>query len=196
MVFENFTIPDEEKPTLECFYKEIVEDGEYDRFDIKVEPGDIVVDCGANIGLFSRYATDIMGASKVYSFELSEFWYEYLVQNTACEPKITTQLANISPEEWSLSHIMDTFNIKYIDFLKMDIEGAEFGYITSTPDHVLAKVKKIAMEIHMGSSNNGKWLLLMLEKLSKNKFDIKLEWIHKDYNIAMVYAKRPFLHIT
>jgi len=195
MVFENFVIPETNKDLLEGFYKEIVEEFEYDRFGIKVEPEDIVVDCGANIGIFSRYAADIMGASKVYSFELLPSWFKYLDINTFNHPKITTCLGNVSPEDWSLQKIIETYKLYYIDFLKLDIEGGEFGYIVETPDHILHRIRKMAIEIHMSTSPDGHWLLLMLEKLSKCGFDVKVEWIHKEWDVAMVYAKRNFLII-
>jgi FkbM family methyltransferase len=41
----------------------------YDYFGYRVNPGDIVVDIGANIGTFSLYAAKVCGASRVLSFE-------------------------------------------------------------------------------------------------------------------------------
>ena len=46
------------------FYKEIYKENEYNRFGVRIEKNDVVIDCGANIGIFSQYALD-MGASKV-----------------------------------------------------------------------------------------------------------------------------------
>ena len=39
-------------------------------------------------------------------------------------------------------------NIKHIDFLKMDCEGAEFGIIMNTPKDYIRKINKISMEFH------------------------------------------------
>ena len=41
----------------------------YDYFGYRVNPGDVVVDIGANIGTFSVYAAKVCGASRVLSFE-------------------------------------------------------------------------------------------------------------------------------
>src|SRR5947207_3379710 len=85
MKLEDFKLWDEESKN---FYTQIWQEGEYDRFGIAVEPGDIVVDCGANIGLFSQYAVS-KGAAKVYSFEADANIFECLKVNTSRTDKIT-----------------------------------------------------------------------------------------------------------
>jgi hypothetical protein len=190
MLFKDYLIPNDKEELLQCFYNEIVEDREYDRFGVKVEPGDVVVDCGANIGIFSHYALDKQQASRVYSFESDPYWFKYLHFNTFDNPNIHAHLGSVSPNEWNIQKIIETYNLPQIDFLKIDIEGGEFGLIVDTPNEVLSKVNKMAIEIHMGSSNNGEWLLKMLDKLSENGFDIKLEWVHRDYDVAMLYVKK------
>lgn len=42
--------------------------GVYDRYDLGVQPGDVVLDCGANVGLFTRNAL-MKGASKIIAIE-------------------------------------------------------------------------------------------------------------------------------
>ena len=49
-------------------YYEIYNREDYFRGDCRIQPGDVVVDCGGNIGIFSSLAID-MGASRVLSFE-------------------------------------------------------------------------------------------------------------------------------
>lgn len=49
-------------------YHEIYTRQDYIQADCKINTGDIVVDCGGNIGLFTAFALD-MGASRVLSFE-------------------------------------------------------------------------------------------------------------------------------
>jgi len=49
-------------------YHEIYTRQDYIRGDCKVKPGDIVVDCGGNIGIFTSFAFD-NGAYRVLSFE-------------------------------------------------------------------------------------------------------------------------------
>lgn len=53
----------------------------YDEYDVVVEPGDVVVDIGANYGFFSIYAWK-KGASKIYSVEPFPDTVECLAANT------------------------------------------------------------------------------------------------------------------
>jgi FkbM family methyltransferase len=53
----------------------------YDYFGYRVSSGDVVVDIGANIGVFSLYAARIGGASRVYSFEPFPSNYKILSNN-------------------------------------------------------------------------------------------------------------------
>ena len=81
-------IPGEEKSHL--FYdtfEEVFIRNDYERGNCKIAEGDVVVDIGANIGLFSRLAS-LKGASKVYSFEPSPKTFSCLVRNAPpnCEP--------------------------------------------------------------------------------------------------------------
>jgi FkbM family methyltransferase len=49
-------------------YYEIYNRQDYIKGDCIIKPGDVVVDCGGNIGIFTAFASD-MGASRVLSFE-------------------------------------------------------------------------------------------------------------------------------
>jgi len=203
-MLDNFSFPelpegDKDLNILQDFYNEIIHDNEYSRFGVEVEPGDVVVDCGANIGIFSRYARDIKGASKVYSFEAKEFWYNSLIENTKYDPNIVPHLGWITNEStgpdgqlnvWTLYKILTTYNIPKINFLKIDIECGEYAFIIDTPDELFKRVDKIAIEIHFTCSPDGIWIYKTLEKLSKCGFNLKFEWIHKQYPIAMLYCKK------
>jgi autotransporter strand-loop-strand O-heptosyltransferase len=61
-------------------YGEIFKDRVYEFKDCMVKPGDVVVDLGANIGMFSIYAAK-HGAKHVYAFEPVKETYEYLCDN-------------------------------------------------------------------------------------------------------------------
>jgi len=136
----------------------------YSRGDITVRPGDIVLDCGANVGVFTRVAL-AAGAKLVVSIEPAPINIECLRRNLSGEiargrvilyPKgvwdsDTTLTLYVDPDNtgaasflihrdsWrSVTHVPLTtidnlvkeLNLPRVDFIKMDIEGAEPRAIT------------------------------------------------------------------
>jgi FkbM family methyltransferase len=61
-------------------YHEIYNRQDYIQADCCIKPGDVVVDCGGNIGVFTAFAID-MGASRVLSFEPFKNNYEINKKN-------------------------------------------------------------------------------------------------------------------
>ena len=57
-----------------------INEGTYERFGIEVAEGDVVIDCGANIGLFSLFAGS-KHASRVISFEPVNYAHDILIKN-------------------------------------------------------------------------------------------------------------------
>ncbi|MDI6802133.1 MAG: FkbM family methyltransferase [Thermodesulfovibrionales bacterium] len=126
----------------------------YENEFVKLESGDIVFDCGANIGMFSAYASSI--GCKVYAFEPFPKALEYLnitanknPNITVCELALMDKEADFkimfTPNNIDMGSIVinrdkeeeilvkgttiDDFvkknNINKINFIKADIEGAE-----------------------------------------------------------------------
>jgi len=65
---------------LEEFYRLIEAEGPYEFEEVSLEKGDIVIDAGANMGVFSVFAAT-RGASRVYAFEPIELIHGILRQN-------------------------------------------------------------------------------------------------------------------
>lgn len=55
-------------------------EGTYERFGVDISDGDVVIDCGANIGMFTLFAAH-KNASRVISFEPVEHAYDILNSN-------------------------------------------------------------------------------------------------------------------
>lgn len=174
-------------------YQEIWTSGEYNRFGVNIQPGDIVVDCGANIGIFSQYAVH-NGAKKVYAYECEDEEFKYLKINSENTDKIVPIQAFISKEH-SIKKIILENNLSEIDFLKLDIEGYEYDLILNEEFYYLSKVKKMAIELHIfgmfdGLNENFINAFNLIEKLSLSGFKVSLEHIHKNTNLFMLYASK------
>lgn len=133
--------------------------------------GLVILDCGANLGLFSTYAVEF--AKTIIAIEPSSEIYEYLVKNTQEYPQVKTMKVAVGAENGSLElfssdsnltmfsstktgvhsdksekvqkmglqTILDFHSLTHVDFMKLDIEGSEFEVLAS--DEFLKASKKI-----------------------------------------------------
>lgn len=204
---KDFKYPTKQEGVINDFYNEIFLEEEYHRHGSKVKPGDVVIDCGAFIGMFSFFALE-KGASKVYSFESEESHYSCLQENTKKTPQITPfhgfidDKHNPSEKLYNIQGIIDDNNLKSIDFVKMDIEHHEYPVLINMSNKTLNLVNRWAIEIHLDWENDGKKyshgsdfdghktskLLYIMDKFSTNGFSLAYERPHVDYNLAMLYA--------
>jgi hypothetical protein len=209
MELSKFKYPVGAEGVVNDFYREIFFEGEYDRYGAKVEEGDVVIDFGAFVGMFSHFALT-KGAKQVYAVESEQSHYDCLKENTLQTPQIKTYHGlvgdvkndEVNPGLYNVERIMDENNLTSVDYLKMDIEGHEFASLINMSDETMCKVKKWAIEIHLKWVNDGnEWshgndfdghntskLLFIMEKFTRNGFKLGYEQIHKKYNIAMLYA--------
>jgi len=140
---------------------------------LRVSPGDVVVDIGANIGLWSLIALDA-GASSVLSFEPVRLNYICLCLNTfgshvrpynlAIGDRVIKSSLNIhdsmgffddNPDDpaediltVTVDWLFDVGLVSEIDFLKIDIEGYEDRVLYNVSKDRMAKINKISMEYH------------------------------------------------
>jgi FkbM family methyltransferase len=89
----------------------------------------------------------------------------------------------------TIPEILQANQIDHVDFMKMDIEGAEFG-IFAEPTPWLTRVDNIAMEVHSECGDPG----VIVQHLQQHGFDVT--WCH-DYgypvearNAGYIYASR------
>jgi len=140
---------------------------EMDRDFIKIEPGDVFFDLGANIGMSSKYAL-LHGASEVHCFEPDPNLQKIIRKNI---PTATIYANAISNEEkeielyhWPYNHVnvgpkykSKTINLKTllknsntqkIDYMKIDIEGFEEHLFDNVTKAEMSKVEKMFIECH------------------------------------------------
>jgi FkbM family methyltransferase len=147
----------------------------YENEECRISKGDVVVDIGSNIGIFTHYAYR-KGASEIYSFEPSTESFECLSLNTsnisnnfkiALDDKIgsaklfckqgDTMCSSLKNEtEKSELVIVETIDSLFekkvferIDFLKIDAEGSEVGIIKGAEKMLTdGMISKISIEMH------------------------------------------------
>jgi FkbM family methyltransferase len=136
----------------------------------------LVVDIGANVGVFSLFAARF--ARLVYAVEPASSNYSRLVQNAsqvqaivplnyacaACDGIRSLDVSGIpvtfslmtgstgtaqeSVEVVSLATLFERYRIDSCDYLKLDCEGAEFEIILEADPSILNRVRRIVLEYH------------------------------------------------
>ena len=156
---------------------------DYERYGCQIQPGDVVLDLGANIGLFAHRA-ELRGASKVISIEPLTPTFNCLIKNKGPKTDVykmavgnknefnkfmihtnfhhiggaTSDKSNtiLNGREVIHSELVYTININElfnnmigkIDFMKIDIEGAEVDVLNEITDDNLSSLRCVSCEFH------------------------------------------------
>lgn len=161
---------------------------ELERFDVKVEKGDVFVDLGTNIGLSSRYAYE-QGASEIYCFEPDPNLVKIIAKNVPSAKVFQNAIdkdvkeielyhwphnpVNVGPKyEVSTVTIKDVIDLvgKPIDYLKVDIEGFEETAFDSLTNEDFSKIKKMFIEHHDQTKTE-----LFCNKLRSKGWNVNIE---------------------
>jgi FkbM family methyltransferase len=156
----DFWVPGPERALLAFIVWEIHDQHDYEGRGVAVKPGDIVIDCGAHVGIFCRYALR-RGAARVIAVEPDPVNRACLRENLSAEiaagqvdvveagvwstrstmplfqapvnsggssfvnqqPPNTTRIENVPL--LPLDEVVADLKLPRVDFIKMDIEGAE-----------------------------------------------------------------------
>jgi len=164
---------------------------------VKINPGDIVLDLGANIGMTARFFEE-NGASKIYCVEPDPLLFKVLKKNKSdkwilINNSVGTANGEIILNHWepfedlqyksyclTLKHLFFTYNIDKVDFLKIDIEGAERDLLYSCDIRDFSKIKKIYMEWHRKPCESN--------ELYKESLDKILEFLNRNgYNTCLSF---------
>ncbi len=126
--------------------------------------GDVVLDLGANCGLFTALAAKI--GCRTVAVDVQQDLLDQIspiLRRNHCESSVSLvwgvvgagsglvavreDLTRSAPPSISLTELLSRFALDRVDFLKVDIEGSEFGLFNGSLDW-LGSVRRIAMEVH------------------------------------------------
>jgi FkbM family methyltransferase len=185
----------------------------------RINQGDIVVDLGGNIGVFNRWAHS-QGASVVISFEPDRRYFEVLSMNAhpnsvlfnaAVSDKIgsidlyesthlggsniflsnSVNVKHYPVRTYTLDYLFESNFIDRIDFLKIDIEGAEQLALKGISDENLKKVKNISMEYHHAHLGfNEELRYNMITRLNNLGFHSYLLYLGDNNQLQLIYFWR------
>ena len=174
-----------------------------------------IIDCGANIGLSVIYMKQHYPNAEIIAFEpddanfdllsknVSSFGYQNVILYKEAVWKENTTLQFAS--EGSMSSKIETsdsentkavkatrlkdFLIKEINFLKIDIEGAEYDVLTDIKDN-LHFVKNMFLEYH-GSFKQNNELTELIELINKCGFNYYIKEATPVYTTPFYRVKNP-----
>ena len=204
----NFDIQNEKEQGI---YDEIWVDKVYGE---QPEPGQIVLDIGANIGYFTLYA--LQASAKVYAFEPEPHNYDRLVAQVKANDFIFASgsafKAAVAGDEGGRTLYLNPVNIgghrivgdigageikvasitldeickdlERVDMIKMDCEGAEHEIFENASPETMAKIQKIVMEFHPVKPLEGFLDLL------RPYFDIQLKQNKWDSSLPYIWATK------
>lgn len=151
-------------------YKSNLYQKELNSYGPGVEKNDIFVDIGANIGM-SSICAEICGASKIYSVEPDPECFKSLNMNKGYNWKtfnhaISSYNGYIDIDIWPqnvhktkvpcvpLDDFVQSLDVDYIDYMKVDIEGWEESVFNVTKKSTFDRIRKFFIEYHGGDNDS------------------------------------------
>jgi len=182
-------------------YDEIFNDEIYKTF-FDIKDGDVIVDFGANIGLFTLYALENANVEKIYMVEPLLMNYDYMIRNVIYNRKedlhklifvkagiskngfTTIEEGDIGSKlglgteitkTFSFMKFIEFYKIDKIDILKIDIEGSEIKMFNDETFEWIFNhgVNRLMGEMHP-IKKNGEVISNIFKRFLKNGYDIKI----------------------
>lgn len=186
-----------------------------DIYKQKLKTNPYIIDCGANIGMSVIYLKQHFPQAEILAFEPDETNFDLLKKNVdsfgysnvlllkeaVWNENTTLQFSNESSmgskieidntansREVKAVRLKD-FIIKDVDFLKIDIEGAEYAVLTDIADN-LHFVKNMFLEYHGTFAQNIE-LVTMINIISKAGFNFYIKEAAPIYHTPFYKTKNP-----
>lgn len=210
----------DEKTCAKIIIRQINTERIYDRF-LKDKKDLVILDIGANVGLFTLYAKD--SASRIVSveptpshqhlFEKIAGKYEnvelvkaalsnkdedinfYICNyNSTCNSLVEREGDVVKVEGLTFESLLKRVNLEHVDFCKIDIEGSEMIAITEeTLRPVYDKIDRMFIEVHPTESGpNLRWEDNLID--NRHKIEEVLKKVGYKYEILPSFYKDT-LHV-
>jgi len=166
-----FSLLAAEKARRGIVYSIEADEENYRYLKINVESNNL-----SNIRTYLLALTDYRGIGKLYS--ASESWAHSLSKPISGNYKTvkTDTLANFITDN----------NIHRVDYMKINVEGAEYGILLSTPKSIMKRIKLMFIEFHPSDEHNEYDLIRYLEQC---KFLIKTRYNAKEEGKGWITAR-------
>jgi len=145
---------------IDFIFKEIFELQVYNNIpEMKIKKDDVVVDIGAHIGIFSRYAA-VQGASRVIAMEMNPKHFVSLklnvrpvddIFNCVLFNKVFTKFKlndDVLVTGFTLDYFFEGMLFEKIDFLKIDVSGKENPLLKTFSEKLYNVINKISVKIY------------------------------------------------
>lgn len=182
--------------TNNCIYKEIFEYNVYNKVSrMEIKKDNIVIDIGAHIGIYSRYAA-VCGAKKIIAFEMNPIHFVCLRQNVREQDDVFNCVIldkNLSKFKLENGVLVNGFDLKHfydgglfdqIDFMKVDITGKELDLLLNIQNIIYDSINKISVKCYNMSNENKIFLIAFL----------KSKGFYFYHNIIVPYQPIQFLY--
>jgi len=164
-----------------------------------IQPGDVYLDLGANIGM-SALRAELCGASKLYCIEPDPGVYKALEINKSDKwetfnlaiadydgeiniPRWPNWRDNVLRSCITLENFIYSNKISHIDYMKVDIEGHEIQIMPQITKAIYNKISKIFVEYHEDTTisneerdTNRLKFIKSIKSKGYNNFHVHLGW--------------------
>jgi FkbM family methyltransferase len=139
----------------------------------------------SNITAFNQAISNIEGIQEFY-FSDSKDFVTMSLHNDRVKQLFNVEPRRIYVKTRTIEQFIQEKNIKLIDFLKLDCEGAEYNILFYCSDNLLSRIKRISMEYHTGMYD-GKFMNC---QLMKDFLESKGFIVHVNAPIMLAFNKK------